>query len=101
MQSAREYDTITTMNYKSYIELEHIATKQQHTEPLNSKECQLLLIDTNVCSEMAFDSIADRMGIKWSEDEDCVFEDHLGNHYFIDRIVIDGQEHSTHLGVAS
>ena len=50
---------------------------------------------------MAFDSIADRMGIKWSEDEDGVYEDHLGNHYFVDRIVIDGQEHSSHLGVAS
>ena len=100
MQSAREYDTITTMKYKNYIELEHIATKQPHIEPLNSKECQLLLVDTNVCSEMAFDSIADRMGIKWSEDEDGVYEDHLGNHYFVDRIVINETEHTT-LGVAS
>lgn len=88
------------MNYKSYIELEHIATTIPHKEPLNTKECQLLLTDVNVCTEMAFDSIADRLGIKWGVDEDGAYEDHLGNHYFIDRIVIDGQEHTT-LGVAS
>ena len=76
-----------------YIELEHIATTIIHTEALNGKECQLLLNGSKDAAELAFDSIAERMGCNIDVDEDgLVTRDHLGNHYFIDQIVIDGQD---------
>jgi len=76
-----------------YIVLEHIATTIVHTEPLNGKECQLLLNGSVDANEMAFDSIAERIGCNVYVDEDgSVTRDHLGNHYFVDKIVIDGQD---------
>jgi len=41
---------------------------------------------------MAYDSIADRMECKVGLDEDGVFEDYLGNHYFTEAIYIEGQQ---------
>ncbi len=78
------------MKYKSYIELEHIATSIPHTEPLNTKECQLFLEGSDASHQLAFDSIADRMDLKVGMDESGVYEDHLGNHYFTEKIVVDG-----------
>jgi len=81
------------MNYKHYIRLEHIATTYPHVEPLNGKECQLLLNGSKDACELAFDSIAERMGCNIDVDEDgLVTKDHLGNHYLIDQIVVDGQD---------
>lgn len=76
-----------------YIVLEHIATTIVHTEPLNGKECQLLLNGSTDANEMAFDSIAERIGCNVLVDEDgSVTKDYLGNHYVVDKIVIDGQD---------
>jgi len=82
--------------YKHYIELEHIATTIPHIEPLNGKECQLLINGSVAANEMAFDSIAERMGCNVDVDEDgSVTKDHLGNHYFVDKIVVDGHDLTT------
>ena len=76
-----------------YIELEHIATTIVHTEALNGKECQLILNGSNDAMEMAFDSIAERIGCNVYVDEDgLVTRDHLGNHYTVEKIVVDGQD---------
>jgi len=43
--------------------------------------------------EMAFDSIAERIGCNVLVDEDgSVTRDHLGNHYTVEKIVVDGQD---------
>ena len=78
--------------YKNYIELEHIATRIPHVEPLNGKECQLFMEGSPASLSMAYDSIADRMECKVGLDEDGVFEDYLVNHYFTEAIYIEGQQ---------
>lgn len=78
--------------YKNYIELEHIATRIPHVEPLNGKECQLFMEGSQASLSMAYDSIADRMECKVGVDEDGVYEDYLGNHYFTEAIYIEGQQ---------
>jgi len=78
--------------YKNYIALEHIATTIPHVEPLNAKECQLFMEGSSDSLKMAYDSIADRMECKVGLDEDGVYEDYLGNHYFTEAVYIEGQQ---------
>jgi hypothetical protein len=42
--------------------------------------------------KMAYDSIADRMDVKVGLDEDGVYEDYLGNHYFTEAVYVEGQQ---------
>ena len=78
--------------FKNYIELEHIATTIPHVEPLNAKECQLFMEGSPASLKMAYDSIADRMDVKVGLDEDGVYEDYLGNHYFTEAVYVEGQQ---------
>ena len=50
----------------------------------------MFLEGSDASHELAFDSIADRMDLKVGMDESGVYEDHLGNHYFTEKIVVDG-----------
>tara|TARA_R110000822_G_C15273080_1_gene489422 strand:- start:977 stop:1318 length:342 start_codon:yes stop_codon:yes gene_type:complete len=81
---------LTENEMKNYIELEHIATKIPHVEPLNYKECQLFMEGSDASLSIAYDSIASRMDLKMGIDEGGVFEDYLGNHYFTNNVFIDG-----------